>query len=255
MKKPQAANRTKTTKDMPAPGLPPSRRREAGRKKTGVDQRIYDAVYVAVMGHRLPPGTKLTEASLCELFHVSRTIVRKALLRLAHDYIVELHHNRGAVVASPSPRDTREVFTARRAIEAAILPLVVERASKADLVRLRQHVRQEHAALKRGDRSTWIRLTGEFHLAMADVSGNAVLRRYLGELVSRCSLIIALYDPPQTALCDNDEHDALLKTIAERNTPKAVLLMDNHLRLIEDGLQLTTQPREINLAGILTNAA
>ena len=226
---------------------------DARRKTTGVDQRIYDSVYGAVMRHRLPPGTKLTEASLCELFHVSRTLVRKALLRLAHDHILELRHNRGAVVASPSPQDTREIFAARRAIEAAIVPLVVERAGKADIGRLRQHVRDEHAAFDKGDRSTWIHLTGAFHLALADLAGNAVLRRYLGELVSRCSLIIALYDPPQRAFCDNHEHDGLIDALAKGNAGAAVQLMDRHLRMIEEGLRLDELPQEINLAEILAD--
>ena len=249
-----AGKKRKATDRRPAPvrALTGMRapRAAAERKTTGVDQRIYESVYSAVMRHRLPPGTKLTEASLCELFHVSRTIVRKALLRLAHEHIVELRHNRGAVVASPSPQDTREIFTARRGIEAAIVPLVTEVAVKADFARLRQHVRDEHAAFQKGDRSTWIRLTGEFHLALADVAGNAVLRRYLAELVSRCSLIIALYDPPQRAFCDNHEHDGLIDAMAKGNVGEALRLMEEHLRLIEGGLQLPERAQDIDLAAI-----
>jgi DNA-binding GntR family transcriptional regulator len=255
MKKQQSQTKTLTARRMLANTRAAARKSGEGRRNTsGVDQRIYDAVYGAVMRHRLPPGTKLTEASLCELFRVSRTLVRKALLRLAHDHILELRHNRGAVVASPSPQDTREIFAARRAIEAAIVPLVVGRAGKADLTRLRQHIRDEHAAFRKGDRSKWIRLTGEFHLALAAVAGNGVLRRYLSELVSRCSLIIALYDPPQRAFCDNHEHDGLIAAIAKGDVAGAVRLMDKHLRMIEDGLQIADLPQEINLAEILADA-
>jgi hypothetical protein len=85
MKKPRVESRTVTAKRMLAKaGAGGTKGRVSRTKTTRVDQRIYDAVFGAVMGHRLPPGTKLTEASLCELFHVSRTIVRKALLRLSH---------------------------------------------------------------------------------------------------------------------------------------------------------------------------
>jgi DNA-binding GntR family transcriptional regulator len=233
-------------------GARPSR--NTGRKTAGVDKRIYNAVFGAVMSHRLPPGTKLTEASLCDLFHVSRTIVRKALLRLAHERILELRHNRGAIVASPSPRDTREIFAARRAIEAAIVPLVVERAVKADLVRLRQHVRDEHAAFENGDRSTWIRLTGEFHLALAEVAGNRVLWRYLNELVSQCSLIIALYDAPKSVSCDNGEHSGLIDAIAKGKSSHASKLMEQHLVAIESGLRLSDGQDEIDLAEVLIRA-
>ena len=64
----------------------------------GVEQRIYDSVFDSVMGQRLPPGTKLPEAALCELFGVTRSVVRRVLQRLAHDHIVELRPNKGAVV-------------------------------------------------------------------------------------------------------------------------------------------------------------
>jgi DNA-binding GntR family transcriptional regulator len=65
-----------------------------------VDERIYRAVVSAVMSHRLPPGTRLGEQDFCELYKVSRTTVRKALQRLAHDHIIELRPNRGAAAAS-----------------------------------------------------------------------------------------------------------------------------------------------------------
>ena len=81
--------------------------RSVGKRGTGIiDQKIYDSILKAVVSQRLPPGTKLTEASLCDLFSVSRTIVRKAIQRLAHDHILELRPNRGAIIAQPTPLET-----------------------------------------------------------------------------------------------------------------------------------------------------
>jgi DNA-binding GntR family transcriptional regulator len=77
------------------------------------DAPVYDAIYEAVMEHRLAPGARLTEASLCEIFGVSRAVVRMALLRLSHDRIVTLIPNRGAAIARPSVRETRDVFELR----------------------------------------------------------------------------------------------------------------------------------------------
>ena len=88
----------------PATPAPETTAAPAKRGITAVDLRIYRAVVSAVMSHRLPPGTRLGEADFCELYQVSRTTVRKALQRLAHDHIIELRPNRGAVVASPSPK-------------------------------------------------------------------------------------------------------------------------------------------------------
>ncbi|WP_373563387.1 winged helix-turn-helix domain-containing protein [Achromobacter xylosoxidans] len=68
-----------------------------------MERRICEAVYESVMSQRLTPGTKLPEAALCDIFGVSRSVARKALQRLAHEHVVDLHHNRGAVVAKKHP--------------------------------------------------------------------------------------------------------------------------------------------------------
>jgi DNA-binding GntR family transcriptional regulator len=229
--------------------------KKPGRRVTArtgdADQRIYEAIFLAVRSQRLRPGTKLTEASLCELFDVSRTIVRKALQRLAHENIVELRPNRGASIASPSRAETAEVFAARRAIEAAILPLAVVNASKTQLTRLSQHVKKEQQALDAGDHPTWIHLTGEFHLVLAEIAGNRVLASFLSELVSRCSLIIALYDTPASSPCSKEEHEQLIDMIAAKNSVGALRLMERHLLSIERKLRVDDGRDQVDLADIL----
>ena len=41
-------------------------------------------------GRSLPPGTKLVEERLAEIFGTSRARIREVLARLAHEQIVEL---------------------------------------------------------------------------------------------------------------------------------------------------------------------
>jgi DNA-binding GntR family transcriptional regulator len=221
------------------------------RGLTAVDERIYRAVVNAVMSHRLPPGTRLGEAEFCDLYGVSRTTVRKALQRLAHDHIIELRPNRGAIVASPSPKEARDVFAARRALEREIVPLVVQRATPASLRAIRAAIESEEAARRSADRAAWIRLGGEFHLLLAELAGNAVLQRFMAELVSRCSLIIALYENPGAPMCGNHDHQQLLALIESGDAARATALIEHHLVEIEARLHLGEQDRKINLAEVL----
>jgi len=221
------------------------------RGHTAVDERIYRAVVNAVMSHRLPPGTRLGEAEFCDLYGVSRTTVRKALQRLAHDHIIELRPNRGAIVASPSPKEARDVFAARRALEREIVPLVVQRATPASLRAIRAAIEAEEAARRSADRAAWIRLGGEFHLLLAELAGNAVLQRFMAELVSRCSLIIALYENPGAPMCGNHDHQELLALIESGDAARATALIEHHLLEIEARLHLGEQDRKVNLAEAL----
>ena len=51
----------------------------ADREKT-VDE-IYERIYVAILEHRLHPGTKLGEERMADIFGVSRARVREVLAR------------------------------------------------------------------------------------------------------------------------------------------------------------------------------
>ncbi|MDM0012591.1 GntR family transcriptional regulator [Variovorax sp. J22P168] len=216
-----------------------------------VETRIYRAVFDSVMNQRLTPGTKLPEASLCELFGVNRSVVRKVLQRLAHDHIVQLRPNRGAIIAVPSPEEMRQIFEARRGLEAVIVRLATQNATARDLSELRKQLRQEHDAMHRFDQPAWARLASSFHLRIAALARNPILERYLVEMVSRCSLIVALYEPPGNASCEHDEHERIVDCIARGDADGASRLMDEHLRELERNVSLQRAAPERTLAHLL----
>jgi len=215
------------------------------------DRRIYQAVFDSVMSQRLPPGTRLPEAALCQMFGVSRSVVRRVLQRLEHDRIVQLRPNRGAIVAVPTPEDMRQIFEARRALEAAIVRLAAENATAADLTELRQQLQAEHAAMHSSDQPAWARLASDFHLRLAKLAGNAILERVLNETVSRCSLIVAHYQPPGNASCEHDEHAAIVDCIARGDAEAAIRLMDEHLQVLERNVKLRRDAPEKSLRTML----
>lgn len=219
------------------------------------DAQIYAAVYDAILEQRLAPGTKLPEDSLGEIFGVSRTIVRKALIRLAHQSLLEIRPNRGAVVASPDGDEAAEVFDARRVIEGAIIEKVCA-APPAHLVsRLKDLVVRERQAHETGDRASWIRLSGEFHLLLADLAGNDVLTGYMRELVSRTSLIISLYQQAPSSACSFDEHTEIIDALAAGDAARATQLMDDHIAACEAQLVIEPQQPKNDLAQIFKPAA
>jgi DNA-binding GntR family transcriptional regulator len=154
-------------------------------------------------------------------------------------------------VASPSPQEAREVFAARRALEREIVPLVIAQATPAALQEIRAALVAEDAARRSGDRASWIRLGGEFHLLLAALAGNRVLQRFMAELVSRCSLIIALYETPGALMCENDEHQDLADLIERGQVREATALIEHHLLAIEARLRLGEPERKVNLADAL----
>lgn len=245
------------------PNSTAERRRSAGAKRAaprapvaapaGEDPaaRMYRAIHEGVLAQRLPPGTRLPEAALCTLFGTRRSTVRQVLQRLAHDHVVELRPHRGAAVATPTREETRQVFEARRAVEAAVVALAAERATQADLAALRAQLQQEHSALQQADAALWVPLAGRFHLRLAELAGNPMLQRWLAETLSRCSLVVALHEAPGHAPCEHGEHAAIVERIACGDAAGAVALMEEHLRALERRLTVETAPPQRSLAQML----
>jgi hypothetical protein len=65
------------------------------------------------------------------------------------------------------------------------------------------------------------------------MAGNSLLRRYLSEVVSRCSLILALYGRPHSADCAVNEHREIVAALRARNTEGALKVMEHHLGSVE----------------------
>lgn len=213
---------------------------------------IYRSILDAIVEHRLPPRTKLSEDEIGAAFGVSRTIVRSALQALAHQHMVVIEKNRGAFVAAPSVEEAREVFEARRTLEATIARRAAERTSEADASRLERHLKEEAEALGRGDRPRAIQLSGLFHLGIAEIARQRVMERFLRELVSRASLVIALYGRSGASACGHAEHEAILQALSRHDAERAAAAMLAHLTHIEQDLDLApAEAGPVDLAAVL----
>ncbi|MBS9477528.1 GntR family transcriptional regulator [Ancylobacter radicis] len=209
-------------------------RSSRGSSEAPIRARILQAIFE----RRLPPGEKLTEERLAGLFGVSRTVVRQALARLAQDGIVEQRPNRGAFVAAPTRADARHVLAARAVVEPEVARSLACGCTASGLARLRHHVATENAARANGDRGTLVRLTGEFHVALAEEAGNPVFVRLLTELQALSSLSILLYERGEHAACPPSEHAAILAAIEQGDAELAARRMREHIAHVADELDL-----------------
>lgn len=213
---------------------------------------IVERIYKAVMEQRLAPKTKLSEARLCETFGVGRMRVRRALLLLSSQGIIELQSNRGAFVACPDKSEANDVFAARMLIEPPLVRQLAQRSGEIDLTLLTDHIALEDAARAKNERTEIIRLSGEFHAKLAQATGNKFISRMMRELVTRTSLILGLFGSSGNSSCPDDEHSNILQAIKSCDPQRAEQLLISHLDHIQSGLDMETRhPPQDDLAAIL----
>ncbi|WP_045122644.1 GntR family transcriptional regulator [Pseudomonas fluorescens] len=216
------------TRQMAAP-LPFSRLR------TPADD-LYPRLFDAILDQRIDPASRFTEDSLKQMFGVSRADVRRVLTQLSHEQVIVLRANHRPRVAAPDAEQTRQTLHARRLTEATLVRLACQNASVEGLKRLRALVERERLAVVQERRAAAIRLSGEFHLQLAQMAGNAPLAHFLGSLVPLTSLAIARCDGSTPGCCAWQEHLAIVEAVASGDVSMAERLMNQHLDHLEQTL-------------------
>jgi len=211
--------------------------------RTGTaEAAIRGRILQAIFERRLAPGEKLTEDRLADLFGVSRTVVRQALARLAQDGIVAQQPHRGAYVAAPSRAEARHIMAVRHMVEPEIAATAAREADANAIARLEQHLVEESAARSNNDRAALVRLTGMFHVTLAEVAGNPILVRLVTELQALSSLAILLYARADHDACPRDEHGRIVAAVAAGDPETARAVMQSHLHHVEGDLALSEPP-------------
>ena len=205
---------------------------------------LYSQVLEAIFELRIHSASRFTEESLAQMFGARRSDMREVLMRLSHQHIILLRANHRPRVTEPDAEQTRQTLHARRLAEVMLVRLAGQRASAQDLKRLRTLVENERQCAERGRA---IRLSGEFHLQLAQMAGNAPLAHFLESLVPLTSLAIAQCEEQMHSCCAWQDHLAIVDAVERGNTATATMLINRHLDLLEQTLLNTT--REHCVAG------
>jgi DNA-binding GntR family transcriptional regulator len=215
------------------------------RKPANIDRvgTIYRMLRRAIIEQALEPGAKLPEDAIGERFGASRTIVRHALGQLAAEGLVELRRNKGAAVATPSWDQARDIFDVRIGLERLVMQRLAGNLTRTQIDQLKAHVVEEEKARGR-DEPLSIRLATEFHIVLAEMTGSAVLERYVSEVSSRCGLILALYSRPHSSECAVSEHRQIIDSLAKGEAARAVAVMDRHLEAVASRALIVSRPNK-----------
>lgn len=217
------------------------------------ERLIYERVFDAILEQKLSPGMRLTEEPLGEIFGVSRTVIRRALLRLSHEGIVEIKPNKGASVVSTPIDQVEAYFEARKVVECAIIRRAVGNATHYQLDGLQALIGEEKRYFESGTRGKGLRTSSEFHLQIAAIGGNAPLADFARQLISRTALIVSQYQITSKSPCAYCDHSTLIQALDTGTEEEADRLMSEHLDHIYDTLALKTPDEEPDLFQVFSD--
>jgi DNA-binding GntR family transcriptional regulator len=147
-------------------------------------QQIHSQIKAMLISGELAPGQLCSVYQLAELFGVSRTPVREALLQLAREGLLQAERNRGFRVVVSSPHDLDEISEIRMLLEVPALMKVakLEPRPTEEFERARAIYDRMASAAKVRNLRRFIQADGEFHLHLISLTGNRRLLSLLSDL-------------------------------------------------------------------------
>jgi len=226
--------------------LPPS---APPKKHRNLAQGVVASLTDSIRNGSIKPGDKLpTESEIMRIQGVSRTVVREAISHLQAAGMVETRHGIGTFVLAPAPvhhlgidpntvvtmRDVLAILELRISLETESAGLAASRRSEAQLAQLRAAL-DHFQAIAQGGGET-VAADVQFHLAIAQASGNRYFHDILGHLgadiIPRARLNsakLAQDDPALYMERVNSEHEDILNAIARQDPESARAAMRTHL--------------------------
>ncbi|BCH56232.1 FCD domain-containing protein [Agrobacterium vitis] len=205
-------------------------------------QQIADQVRHLIQSGPYPAGSRLPpERELAQTLGVSRPSLREALIALEIDGTIEIRMGSGIYVLSASKsaasgrslgESPTELMQARAVIESAVIVKAagaMTDAAFAALVGIVELMRQEIAEGRKP-----IDQDRQFHLTIAEQSGNSVLAEIVANLFDErhspiSDHIRGRFETPETWSLALIEHEAILNALEARDPLAAQAAMYAHL--------------------------
>lgn len=207
-------------------------------------QVVADRIRASIRSGEFPLSSRLPpERELAQHLGVSRPSLREALIALEIEGAVEVRMSSGVYVTAHRPSDgsppgflgdsPSEIMQARIAIEGAVAVTACARMSDEALETLRRIM----AAMCQLVAGGGVPLAEDraFHLHLAELAGNGVLSRLVGQLFDerKGSILARLrgkFESPATWRAAQAEHEMILSALEARDPLRAEAAMRTHLQ-------------------------
>lgn len=210
---------------------------------------LSDQAYVvlrdAIFEKRLPPGSRLSVPDMAERLGISRSPVREAVARLAHEGLVKMVPNKGGVVAELGIDDLLEIYELREILEGLAASLAAARVNDESLGQLRNLYERHVQVVEAGRTDEHMALDMAFHRLTRELTGNRRLLYTLDRLQGQIRLAMSTTQQSRGGMAQAvAEHQVILNALATRDPVRAENAAREHIRRLRRDLQVASRSDE-----------
>ena len=190
-------------------------------------ERVCRALRERILTGVLAPGARIDLDAVAAEFETSRTPVREACLELALDGLVRVAPRAGIVVLGATPEAVLENFALMSALLGVAAEWAAQQITPEQLRRVRALKVEVAVAMRSGDDAAtenWL-----FHREVNKACGSPRLMAMLG-MAGRMIPHGFLDALPEDVPCSLEEHDALVRALANHDGAEARRVTEKHLQ-------------------------
>jgi DNA-binding GntR family transcriptional regulator len=192
-------------------------------------ERALEAVRSAITSGQYKPGDHLSEVALAGHLGVSRGTVREALRHLQQEGLVTAGNRNMLRVSTISPKDVRELFRVRAALEGLAVTEIIASAEREKAVAtLRKGL--SRLSDSDGDFATKLEADLGFHLLLCQLSGNTMLVEAWRYLEGRIRVTIMSCESAGTpSMMARTRHAPIVDAIERGDVAAAKSVVEQHM--------------------------
>jgi len=200
-------------------------------------EEAYRNIKRLMLQQKLIPGQKLPYRELTGQLNMSKTPIISALNRLEQDGFVASETNCGYYVKPIDEKEIQDACEVREALELKAAQLAVRLLKPDDMALLEEKLLAYEQYVPHVYDKKKFMLNAEFHLQVASVSGNRVLKYLLRKNLEHTLLRARLDNlEPDEMSHSASEHKKLLEGLKRKDMLKCTDLIQKHIQRTRDAL-------------------
>ena len=224
----------------------------------GMAAEITARLRVMIEEGELPPGERIDEKTLCEVFDVSKTPLREALKTLVSEGLVLHRQYIGYRVAPLDLEELRATFEVLHGLERMAGELAAPRLTETSLAAIERKHEQMLDAHGKGHRTEYFRINQQIHQMIVDGAGNSVLSSVYAALMSKVHRARGAANADLSRWQEShEEHDRIMAALREAGRPHLGEVLKAHsentgtevLSVVAEAIRLGEQRRRGREAG------
>jgi DNA-binding GntR family transcriptional regulator len=208
------------------------------KQSSSVREAVYKSLKTNIILLHLKPGQVITEQQIAETLSVSRTPVREAFIKLAHEGLLETYPQKGTMISLIDMERVEEARFMRRILEKEILRLACQQFSEESVFELRSNLALQEICLEEKNFLRLFELDEDFHRFIY----RSCNKERIWDLVSQISADFKRIRVLKLSSSINvkevvKQHQEILSVILKQETSQIDNLVEEHLHTKDSELK------------------